>query len=265
MKQTILSLSLLVALAGCDAAIVANQRAAAEAEAEADVAVKAEAGGEAIAAVEAKPAEAGDTKVEAKVDVKVELKPDDLDLETITYLVKKGKVKDADALEKKINNPKEKIHSIDVDGDGKVDKIQIVEVKQGDTIIFELHAIPSSTKDKDAFVIVGYINFTADKTTNVLIVKATYAPVFVGYETIVYDYTAPIVVKNDVVVVTGGVGFYGWLYAPRPAYVGVVVWGPPTLVIDVHHDDCWPPGHCKHHHKHKHKGKWKGKGKHHWH
>jgi hypothetical protein len=262
-KQTILSLSLLAALAGCDAAIIANQRAAAQAEAEADVAVKAEAGGEAVVGVEP-AADKGDAKVEAKVDVKVELKPDALDLETVTYLIKKGKVKDADALEKKINNPKEKLHNIDIDGDGKIDKIQIVEVKQGDVIVFELHAIPSKSKDKDAFVIVGYINFTADKTTNVLIVKATYAPIFIGYDTIVYDYTAPIVVKNDVVVVTGGVGFYGWLYAPRPAYVGVIVWEAPSIVIDVHHDDCWPPGHCKHHHKHKHKHKHKGKGKH-WH
>lgn len=261
MKQSILSISLLAALAGCDAAIIANQRAAAEAEAEADVAVKAEAGGEAVVAVEA-DAPKGDAKVAANVDVKVELKPDALDLETMTYLIKKGKVKDADALEKKINNPKEKLHHIDIDGDGKLDKIQIVEVKQGDTIIFELHAFPSGKKDKDNFVIVGYINFTADKTTNVLIVKATYAPVFIGYETIVYDYTAPIVVKNDVVVVSGGIGFYGWLYAPRPAYVGVIVWDAPSIVIDVHHDDCWPPGHCKHHHKHKHKHKGKGK---HWH
>jgi len=260
-KQTILSLSLLAALAGCDAAIIANQRAAAEAEAEADVAVKAEAGGEAVVGIEP-AADKGDAKVEANVDVKVELKPDALDLETVTYLIKKGKVKDADALEKKINNPKEKLHNIDIDGDGKIDKIQIVEVKQGDVIVFELHAIPSKSKDKDAFVIVGYINFTADKTTNVLIVKATYAPIFIGYDTIVYDYTAPIVVKNDVVVVTGGVGFYGWLYAPRPAYVGVIVWDAPSIVIDVHHDDCWPPGHCKHHHKHKHKHKGKGK---HWH
>ncbi|MFY0536241.1 hypothetical protein [Nannocystis pusilla] len=215
-------LSLLLALAGCDAAIIANQRAAAEAEAEADVAVKAEAGGDAVVAtvVETKD---GDAKVVADVDVKVELKPEALDLETVTYLIKKGKVKDANALEKKLNNPKEKLHSIDIDGDGKLDKIQIVEVKEGDTIIFELHVFPSSKKEKDNFVVVGYVNFTADKTTNVLVVKATYAPVVVGYDTIVYDYNVPIVVKNDVVVVSGGVGFYGWLYAPRPVYVGVIV------------------------------------------
>lgn len=269
-KHTLLSLSLLFTLAGCDAAIVANQQAAVEAEAEADVAVKPEAGGEAI---EAAPAAAegdgdADVKLQANIDVKVELKPEDLDLETVTYLVKKGKVKNAGALEKKINNPKEKLHSIDIDGDGKLDKIQIVEIKEGDTIIFELHALPSSKKDKDAYVVVGYINFTPDKTTNVLIVKATYAPCVIGHQTIVYDYTTPIVIKNEKVVVVGGGGFYGWLYAPRPVYVGVVVWEAPTVVIDVHHDDCWPPGHCKHHHHHHkhHKHKHKHKGKHkHWH
>ena len=238
MKQTMLSLSVFVALSGCDAAIVANQRAAAEAEAEADVAVQAEGDGEVVAAVRSAPGE-----VAAKAEVEAKYEADDLDLESVTYLIKKGKVKDADALEKKINNPKEKLNNIDVDGDGKVDKIQIVEVKEGDTIIFELHAIPSSTKDKDAFVVIAYVNFTTDKTNNVLIVKATYAPVVIGYQTIVYDYSAPIVVKNDTVVVSGGGGFYGWLYAPRPAHVGVVVWDAPSVVI--HHDGCWPPGHCK--------------------
>jgi uncharacterized cupredoxin-like copper-binding protein len=264
-KQSFISLSLSVALLGlgaCDAAVIANQRAAAEAEAngQADVAVKTEAGGQAVVAADAKP----DAKVAAKADVKVELKTDDLDLETVTYLIKKGKVKDAADLEKKLNNPKEKLHDIDIDGDGKVDKIQIVEVKQDDgTIIFELHAIPSGTQDKDAFVVVAYVNFVPDKTTNVLVVKATYAPVFIGYETIVYDYTTPIVVTNETIVVTGGVGFYGWLYAPRPAYVGVIVWDAPVFVVDVR-GDCWPPGHCKHH-KYKYKHKYKGKGKHGWH
>ena len=235
---------------------------AAQAQQEADVAasVQAEASAEpqatvAVAEVKAAPV------VEVKGEVAVQVKPESLDLESITYLVKKGKVKDAAALEKKINNPKEKLNNIDIDGDGKVDKIVIVEVKQDDGIIvFELRAIPSKSKDKDAAVVIAYVNFTPDKTKNVLVVKATYAPVVIGYDTIVYDYTTPIVVKNDVVVVSGGVGFYGWLYAVhRPSYYGVVVYEvapPPVIIVEYGYygDDCWPPGHCKH-------GKWKG-GKH---
>lgn len=72
-----------------------------------------------------------------------------------------------------------------------------------------------------------------------------------------YDYTVPIVVKDDTVVVTGGVGFYGWLFTvQRPAYYGVFVYDynpHPVYVVEVDHGGCWPPGHCKH-------GKRKGGG-----
>jgi hypothetical protein len=253
LRSLLLTLSVSPLAVGCDAAIAANQQAQAEAEAaksaqvEAKAEVKAEGGAQAVAAADGKAAAPA-----AKAEVKI--KSESLDLESVTYLVKKGKVKDAAELEKKINNPKEKINDIDVDGDGKVDYIKIVEVKKdGGVIVFELHAVPSSTKDESAAVVIAYVDFTPDKATGVLVVKATYAPVVVGYDTIVYDYTVPIVVENEKIVVTGGVGFYGWLWAPRPAYVGVVVWGPPVVVID----GCWPPGHCKHgKHKFKGKGKW---------
>ncbi|HEY0134881.1 MAG TPA: hypothetical protein VGB85_12395 [Nannocystis sp.] len=247
-----LALSLLAG--ACDAAIVsqANGDAPAPPAVEAEAVVDAEV---AVVVAEEKAPPAGKTKVD------VEIKPEALDLESITFMVKKSKVKDAAALEKKINNPKEKLNNVDIDGDGKVDKIVIVEVKKDDgVIVFELHAIPSKSKDKDAAIVLAYINFTPDKTTNVLIVKATYAPVVIGYDVIVYDYTVPIVVKNDVIVVSGGGGFYGWLYAVhRPAFYGVVVYDvapPPVIIVEYGYHDhgCWPPGHCKH-------GKWKG-GKH---
>ena len=276
LSSLLLTLLLAPLGAACDAAVAANQQAAAQAEAEAKAStkvaakadvkadVKAEAEASGPSAIAGDFVAAADGKVEAtptaivKTEVKAEIKSADLDLESVTYLVKKGKVKNAAELEKKINNPKEKMNHIDVDGDGKVDFIKIVEVKQPDgVIVFELHAIPSSTKDEAAAVVIAYVNFTPDKATGVLVVKATYAPVVIGYDTIVYDYTVPIVVQNETVVVTGGVGFYGWLFSVRPAYVGVVVWGPPIVVVE---SGCWPPGHCKHH-----KVKFKGKGKHKWH
>jgi hypothetical protein len=253
-------LSLALTAGACDAVVVqqVHEDAQADAQVQADVAVEVK--GEGVADVKA-PAK---VEVDAKVEVKATLKPEELDLESITFLVKKGKIKDAKALEKKINTPKEKLNDIDLDGDGKVDKIVIVEVKKDDgTIIFELHAVPSKSKKKEEAVVVAFINFVPDKTTNVLVVKAVYAPVFVGHDVIVYDYTVPIVVTGDTFVVSGGVGFYGWLYTVhRPAYYGVFVYeyDPyPVFVVDVHYDvhhgGCWPPGHCKH-------GKWKGKGKH---
>ena len=257
-------LSLALLAGGCDAALQARAAQEAEAQAQAQSNVAVETKTEAFAEVKT-PA-----KVEAKVDVTVKadveatIKPEALDLESITFLVKKGKVKDAKALEKKINTPKEKLNNVDIDGDGKIDKIVIVEVKQDDgTIIFELHAIPSKSKKKDEAVIIAYVNFVPDKTTQVLVVKATYAPIIIGYDTIVYDYTVPIVVTNDTIVVTGGVGFYGWLYTVhRPSYYGVFVYEfepAPLFIIDVSYGyndgGCWPPGHCKH-------GKWKSNGHH---
>lgn len=266
MKHSTLLMSSFVALfgvVGCDAAMVANQQAAADAEVKADAKVEAkgESGiqgiaGDIVADADTKPDTVVNVKGDVNVEVNANIKGEDFDLETVNYLIKKGKVKDGKALEKKINDHKEKINDIDIDGDGKVDYIKIVEVKKDDdTIVYEFHAVPSGTKDEKAAIVIAYVSMVPDKESKVLVVKATYAPVVVGHETIVYEYTTPIVIKENKVVVVEG-GFYGWVYAPRPAYVGVVVWGPPVVVV--HHD--------VHHHKHhKHKGKWKGKGKWHWH
>ena len=112
------------------------------------------------------------------------------------------------------------------------------------------------TKKKEDEVIVAYITFTPDIETKQMIVKATYAPIVIGYDTIVYDYHVPIEVKGETIVVVDTNPFYGWLFlVSRPVYVGVYIYtAPPPPVIIIHHG--W-------HHKHKHKGKWKGKGK--WH
>jgi hypothetical protein len=262
MKHLCLSLALLAGF-GCDAAIVANAEPAREPDSgvAAEAAAKAEVTGKTVeAVVKAKPGG------QARADVKATIEPAAFDLESITFLVKKGKVKDAKALEKQINNPKEKINNVDVDGDGKVDKIQVVEVRNEveGSMVFELKAIPSTTKDKDAAIIIATINFVPDKVTKKLVVKAVYAPIIIGHDTIVYDYVVPIEVKGEVIVVVDSSPFYGWLFTvSRPVYYGVYIYEvapPPVIVIE---GGCWPPGHCKHHHHGKHK--WKGKGKGKWH
>jgi len=257
-----LSLSLLLALSGCDAAVAVHTKMAEE-EAAAAAAGPTPAEKTVVTASPDAPATATAT-AKAEVAVKATIEPAAFDLESVSFLVKKGKVKDAPALEKQINNPKEKINNVDVDGDGKVDKIQVVEIRgEGGVMVFELRAIPSSTKDKDAAVVIAIIDFTPDKVTNKLVVKAVYAPVVIGHETIVYDYVVPIEVKGETIVVVDSSPFYGWLFTvSRPVYVGVFVYEvapPPVIVIE---GGCWPPGHCKGW-KHKHKGK--GKGKHGWH
>lgn len=269
----LLALPVMLALSACDAALQA--KAQQEAEAEAAVASEAQAKGPATnstvvakADVDAKADADVKTavKAEAKADVKVTVEPAAFDLESVSFLVKKGKVKDAKQLEAQINNPKEKINNVDIDSDGKVDKIQVVEIRnEADaSIIFELRAIPSGTKDKDAAVVIATINFVPDKVTKKLVVKCVYSPIVVGYDTIVFEYFVPIEVKNDVVVVVDSSPFYGWAFTvSRPVYYGVFVYEvapPPVIVIE---GGCWPPGHCKGW-KGKHKYKGKGKGKH-WH
>ncbi len=260
---------LVVLLSGCDAALQA--KAQQDAEAQSAVASEAQAKGPAASnTVVAKADASADVKTEAKAvvkaDVNVKVEPAAFDLESVSFLVKKGKVKDAKQLEAQINDPKEKINNVDIDGDGKVDKIQVVEIRNeaDGSIVFELRAIPSGTKDKDAAVVIATLNFVPDKVTKKMVVKCVYSPIVVGYDTIVFEYFVPIEVNNDVVVVVDSSPFYGWAFTvSRPVYHGVFVYdvSPPAVVVI--EGGCWPPGHCKGW-KGKHKYKGKGKGKH-WH
>ena len=250
-----LRLFALLALSGCDAVVMANAQPEETSPAVAEANAQASGPEQALTLTKVPHSE----DAAAKAEVKATIEPAAFDLETVSFLVKKGKVKDAQALEKQINNPKEKINNVDVDGDGKIDKIQVVEIRleaEG-AVIFELRAIPSSSKDKEAAILVATINFTPDKVTQKLVVKCVYAPVVIGYETIAYDYVVPIQVKGETIVVVDSSPFYGWLFTfSRPVYYGVFVYevAPPPVII-VEHGGCWPPGHCKHH-KHKGKGKW---------
>jgi hypothetical protein len=224
MKYSALPLALLLA---CDTAVVAQD-------------------GKAAPAADGQPA----------VAVKATIEAEALDLESIHFLVKKGKVKDAAALEKQINDPKEKLNNVDADADGKVDKIQIVEIKKdngGST--FELKAIPSKSKDKDAAVVVAVIHFDPDKTAGKLIVKAEFTPVVISADTFLFIHETAITVQGDTIVLVEPNPFFSWFFVVnRPVFVGVFVYDvSPRIIIK---------GKRWHKHKHKHKGKWKGKG--HW-
>ena len=178
------------------------------------------------------------------------IEADDLDLESIHFLIKKGKVKDAAALEKQINDPKEKLNNVDTDGDGKVDKIQLVEVKKdGGGSDFKLNIVPSKSKDKDAAILVAVIHLDPDKTTNKLIVKAEFTPVVKNAQSFLFVHETDIVVKGETFVLVEPNPFYSWFFVvDRPVFVSVVVVDAPAVVIERRH---W--------HRHRGKGKWKGK------
>jgi len=272
-KSLTLSLGLASAAligAGCDSATEAQ----AEAPAAAAAAVAVDASGEAKVAVVAEADAGAQVSVTAKVVEEAQaaaeiaafeatITAEALDLDGIAALIKKGKVKDAAALERSINSRKSKLASVDIDGDGTVDFVQVVEVRSGAEVNFELRVVPSSKKDASAAVTVAVIAVVPDPVTSKVTVRATYTAVVQHHEIYVYEYSVPATFDGEVVVVAGN-PFFGWVYSVNhEVYVGTYshdVWvATPGVVIVIGADGCWPPGHCK-----RGKGKYKGKGKHYY-
>ena len=155
---------------------------------------------------------------------------DEIDLEATGALIRENKVKDAKALERSINgDPKNRV---DVDKDGKPDKLQVVEERQPKGRRFRVRALPSSkpkSKPDTVAVAVAEIDVVPEDDHAVVSMRHAHA----GEDVIVFE--APLVVDT----------FCHWvLVVERPVYIG------PTYVV-VH------KVHKKHrkHKKHKHK-KW---------
>lgn len=253
---------------GCDSGAEgkaeADVAAGAEIKAEGDVEVQADAEG----GVADEAAERAKAVAEGTAAIEVEVKAEMLDLDASVDLIKSGKVKDARELEKRLNDPKSKLAKIDIDGDGIIDFVQVVEVKEGDDIHFELRVVPSTKMDAEYAVTVATIEMRPDKDAGKITVHATYTAVVEHHDVYVYEYAVPATWDGDVVVVVGA-PFFGWVYAEHDVYVGVYVHDewiavPGVMIhVDVDHG-CWPPGHCKRgkYKKHKFKGGHKGhKGK----
>lgn len=221
-----------------------------------------------------------EASAEQQADGKTEAEPKlvaegEFDLESVAFLVKKGKVKNAKALEKQINSKKSGINKIDIDDDGKVDKIAVLEVREAGKTKFEIKVLPSTKakkkKDPDVYVNIAYIELEPVEADNNVKVNVYYDNVVEHKVTEVYTFSFSATFSEESVKVENAV-FVSWVYTNRPLYVSS------TYYVEVHIDDggCWPPGHCKHmswshdsrveihidgHHHYKHK-KWK-KGRHH--
>ncbi len=215
------TLLLLTAGAACDDAEKSEETAEASAEASAsDPEARAE----------------GSTKLVAKAD---------FDLEAVNYMVRKGKVKNAKALEKKINSKKEGINKIDIDGDGKTDTIAVVEVRKEGKTTFEIKVLPSSKKDQkkdpEVYVTVAFIALDELEDDGKIKVEVYYADVVEHTEKDFYSFEFEATFKEEEVVVEDAV-FVSWVYTSRPVYVSS------SYHVEVHIEEegCWPPGHCKH-------------------
>ncbi|MCA9692851.1 MAG: hypothetical protein KC636_24855 [Myxococcales bacterium] len=172
-----------------------------------------------------------------------------LDLKSISMLVERGMVKSAPELEATINDPKKKFHSLDLDGDGKLDKVVVLEVRGETSSKFELKVIPSSAKDKekaDSAIAVAVIEFTTNEETAKIEVSVKYTDIVIHEHADDVIFVVDVELGDETIVVHDNT-FVAWVYAPqRSVYVSVELEA--YVEIDVHEEGCWPPGHCKHGH-----------------
>jgi len=252
-------LSVLCVHAACD-----SGEGKAEAEAKAELRGEGEAKGEAKVEgdVSDNVAQRAKGVAEGTAAIDVEIKADMLDLDGTVDLIKSGKVKDARELEKRLNDPKGKLAQIDIDGDGIIDFIQVVEVHEGTDLNFELRVIPSTKQDADYAVTVAAIAVVPDRSAGKVSVRATYTAVVEHHDVYVYEYAVPATWEGDVIVVVDA-PFFGWAYGSHDVYVGVYVheeWiAVPGVVIHVGGHGKFKKHKFKKHKFKKHKFK-KGKG-----
>ncbi len=152
----------------------------------------------------------------AKVSVEVPktaVRPEHFDLAGTADLVRDNRVKNGAELEVQLN--KNTRNRVDVDADGKRDRLQVVEVRTGAARTLEVRAVPSSQRGAAA----------AQAAVPVAVVELApagdRAHVTVGYaDVVVVD--EPVVVTFDAPIVVGG--FCHWvLVVERPIFIGVAV------------------------------------------
>ncbi|MCY1004834.1 hypothetical protein OV079_04445 [Nannocystis pusilla] len=248
MKATIRTpLAFLVLLLACDSAAEGNGKVEAKADVKADAKADINLDAKAVADAAAKAQAEGDAKaelaadaaaqvtvpplkavadVEAAIGTKVALKPADLDLKGVVDLLAKGEIKTAAELELFLNAPGAAAHRVDFDADGKLDYLQVVEIRAGAGVDFELRAVPSSKLDASLAVLVATIGTLRAEAEGALKVVASYSAAVEGGADFKFERGFDADFKADgVVLADAGAGaFFGWaLDVRRPAYVSAHV------------------------------------------
>lgn len=228
---------MLVLAAGCDAAVTAeaDSKVAAEAPLVAEVAV---AGGGEV------QAQGG-----AEATGKVEIAADAFKLERVTALIEAGEIETAEELELAVNDPEAEINRIDVDADGEVDHVEVVEVRGDAKVDFEMRVIPSSRATVVHAVPLATASVVAARATSQISFSASFSAgvSFTGgasASTHVHSFVAPATFSASAVVVAQPL--LAWVFvAERPVYHSVY--------IEADSGKWIPPGHLKH-------GHWKATG-----
>src|SRR5690348_3520538 len=135
--RRLLAVPSLFFLVACDAVVSAE--AETKTEVVADQAAAVAVGGDAVvvAGGEAAVVAGGDAAVAvdasaiaaANVDAKLEIQADAFKLERVTALVQEGTIETAAELELAINDPEAEINRIDIDADGEIDHVEVIEVR----------------------------------------------------------------------------------------------------------------------------------------
>lgn len=140
------------------------------------------------------------------------LSSDDFDLETVMGLIKDDKVKGAEELEKAINDDSG-INNVDIDRDEKIDYVMVKEGRDGEALLLDFVAIPSSTEKEDEAETVASVRFTRDTQTSQVHVEGGYPSYVDGHHHHYYSYHH----RHGLSV--GEALFIAWLFTPsRPLF-----------------------------------------------
>jgi hypothetical protein len=151
------------------------------------------------------------TQTQKKVQASL-LSFEDFDLETVVAVVKENKVNGAEELESFINSDNG-INNVDVDKDGKIDYVRVVEGRDGQVITLDMSATPSSGGEE---VTVANLRFTQNTTSSEMVVEGAYPNYVRGYNDHYYSYHTP----HRHGLTTGEALFLVWLMTPnRGMYV----------------------------------------------
>jgi hypothetical protein len=206
-STALLLASMWVGVAACDVATEVDPKASAEAQGAANVVVEHE--------VEARAEAKGELEAQAVIE------PKSFDLEAVAKLVKKVELESAAELEVIVNDEKRGYNRIDIDADGKLDHVQVVEVEVEDEgeadadadaeVVLELRVIPSSKGEVEAAVTFATLTFVRHPVNSEVELRASFTAVVQDPELHVYTYVVPV--RIDAGVIVDGSVFLSWVYA----------------------------------------------------
>lgn len=246
MKRAAVVVTALLILSACDAAVTAEARSDAPAEVQAEAAVAADAKVETavVAEVEA------DARLRTGVvtDGKLTVSAEAFKLGEVTTLIQAGEIETAEELELAVNDPEADINTLDIDLDGKIDMVEVVEVRGDARVDFQMRVIPSSKASVEHAFELATASVVAARATSEVSFSASFSAgvaVSAGaeVEAQTFGFVAPASFTATAVVVTQPL--LAWAFVTRPVYHSVFV--------EVGTGRWIPPGHLKH-------GLWKATG-----